>query len=141
MKFTDVPSWDEYFLSIAKVVSSRSKDPHRKVGSVLINEDKHIVSSGYNGHPAGYADDTINWDDRESVRESIIHAEANALLHCTTNTKNTTLYTTLSPCCNCLKHIAAAGVKKVVYSEEYKDINEVTKLAKSYNVTLLKHNT
>ena len=136
---SNYPSWDEYFLNIARVVSTRSKDKYRQVGSVLINEDKHIISTGYNGFLPGYPDETIDWDNREYVRNNIIHAELNTILHCHINTKNTIMYSTLSPCSNCLKHLAAAGVKKIVFLDEYRDFNEVKQLAESYHLLLIRH--
>jgi len=54
-------SWDEYFMAIAFVVAKRSKDPNTKVGACIVNEDKRIVGTGYNGMPNGCSDDDFPW--------------------------------------------------------------------------------
>ncbi len=113
------PSWDTYFIGMAKHVATRSPDEKRQVGCVLVNADRRIVGTGYNGTPSGFDDSAIDWqgDDKHSY---VIHAEVNALLH--TNglqTRGGTLYCTDSPCPDCAKLIASAGVSRVVYERHY----------------------
>lgn len=112
-------SWDSYFIEIAKVIATKSKDPHRKVGSVIVDKDNRIVSAGFNGFPSGYPDETVDWDNREWVRDWICHAEQNAILFARSSLVGCKLYTTLSPCCNCTKMAASAGIRTIVYKEEY----------------------
>lgn len=112
-------SWHKYFLDIAKVVSTKSKDPKRQVGAIIVDEDNRVVSTGFNGYPKSYPDETVDWSNREQVRQCIIHAEANAILYARISLKNCKLYTTLCPCLDCAKMAAAAGMKEIYYLEDY----------------------
>lgn len=134
-----VPNWDQYFLSIAEVVASRSKDPNTQVGAVLINEDKHIIGTGYNGFSPKTRETEEMWQ-RPQKYEKVIHAELNCLLHKTQSAKNSTLYITMSPCDECCKAIVAAGVKRVVYVDpKYISIQGAEFLLES-DVELIQHN-
>lgn len=115
--------WNEYFLQIAKTVASKSKDPKRQVGSIIVDRTNRIVSTGFNGMPPLYPDDEVDWTNREFVREYIVHAELNAILFAHRSLEGCSLYSTLSPCLNCLKSIAAVGITDVYYLEGYKDID------------------
>lgn len=121
------PTWDEYFMMIAEVVAVRSPDPKYKVGAVVVSEDKRILGTGYNGFIKGFDDSSVNWNHRETIRPLIIHAEMNAILYSKTNLTQATLYITISPCTECIKLIAASGIKDIVYKDDYKEINNVRK--------------
>jgi dCMP deaminase len=105
-------------MSIAKTVATASKDPSSKVGSVIISEDNRIISTGYNGFIAG-SNEHYTTFERPMKYHLTIHAEMNALLHSKQDLKNKILYTTLSPCDNCLKHILQTGIRTVYYDELY----------------------
>lgn len=120
-------TWDEYFLKIAETVSIRSPDPKHKVGAVIVSDDNRILGTGYNGFVSGFNDTSVDWDKRDLVRPHIIHAEMNAILYSKTNLSNTRLYVTMSPCMECIKLIAAAGIKKIIFQEPYKDLINVRK--------------
>ncbi len=107
-------NWDEYFLGIARAVSLRSKDPRTKVGCVIINSDKHIIATGYNGCPPGFPETPEMWNSEEK-HLYVIHAEMNALLHATTSVAGAHLYTTHHPCPDCVKAICTAGISKVYF--------------------------
>jgi dCMP deaminase len=112
------PSWPEYFMSIAEVVASRSPDPKTKVGSVLVKNNR-IASTGYNGAPAGF--NGTDWTT-ESKYQHVVHSELNCLLYAGIDkSQGATLYVTHSPCCECAKAIAAAGVSEVYYRTQYRD--------------------
>lgn len=132
----DVPNWDEYFLSLCEVIKKRSKDPIKQVGSVLVSNNNKIISTGYNGLKRG-SDDNIDWNDRELVHSLIIHAEMNSLLYADSKFDNTRLYSSLSPCKECLKLIACSGIKTIIYKEKHKDIISVEKICKFYNIELI----
>lgn len=122
------PSWDDYFLAIAQVVSTRADCTRRKVGAVLVDPQHRILATGYNGAPPGspgclegacprgqksfeehpaYTD----YDDCISV-----HAEANALLYADGwHSRGATLYSTDMPCRGCQKLIEGAGVAQVIW--------------------------
>ncbi len=117
MKPRAVPTWHEYFMAIAKAVATRSKDPHRQTGCVIVNPALRIIATGYNGAPSGAADDTLNWD-RPDKYDFMLHAELNALLHPVGYVNDATLYVTGPPCAECLKAVAAAGIEYVYWLDE-----------------------
>lgn len=135
----DRPDWDSYFMQIADVVKTRSPDTKTKVGAVLVSlKDKRIISCGYNGLKSGL-DDNIDWSDRELVHNVIIHAECNALLYAGSKFDDAIMYITLSPCKDCLKMLSAANIKKIVYKDEYRTIEEVKKLCDFLGIELKKY--
>lgn len=129
--------WNEYFMSVALVSSMRSKDPKRRVGAVIVDDDHKVLSIGYNGFPNHCKDSDFPWNDTPKSTESdedkvevkdfyVVHAELNAILNYKGETlKGTTIYTTLIPCNECIKAIIQAGIKKIIYrdyKESYKNI-------------------
>ena len=130
-------NWNTYFMQIANVISLKSKDK-KKVGAVLVSKsDNRIISTGYNGLPSGITDN-IDWNNRDLVHSMIIHAEMNCILYAETKYKNSILYSTLSPCKDCIKIIAAANITKVVYLEEHKDLELSKKLCNHFGIELIK---
>lgn len=120
-KNNERPSWDEYFLDIARAVSSRSDCERDKVGAVVV-KGRRIRATGYNGAPSGEEGcescprrtsecrPGSNYDNCVAV-----HAEANALLYCDReDLVGATLYVTRTPCYACSKLIRATGVERVV---------------------------
>ena len=106
--------WDTRFLNLADFVSTWSKDPSTKVGSVITDEYNRIVSVGYNGFPRGI-DDDARLKNREEKYKMIVHAEMNAILTAARDLSGCTIYTTpFLPCSNCATHIIQAGIKRVV---------------------------
>lgn len=131
------PSWDAYFLNFAEVAATRSPDPKTKVGAVLVRNN-HILATGYNGLIAG-KNENIDWTNRDYIYKRIIHAEMNCLLHAETSAMyGSILYVTHSPCCECIKLIAASQIKDVFFKEEYRDYEFVSYLAKELGVYLRK---
>jgi dCMP deaminase len=120
-------SWDEYFMGISVLSAKRSKDPSTQVGACIIDEDKKIVGTGYNGSPRGIDDKDFPWkregDFLETKYAYVCHAELNAILNSTKESlKNCTMYVALFPCNECAKAIIQSGIKKVVYlSDKYFD--------------------
>lgn len=118
------PSWDNYFLKMAMLVSERATCPRMHVGCVLV-KDRQILSTGYNGSIPGddHCDDVgCIVVDNHCVRT--IHAEINALLQCAShgvNTNGATAYITNMPCTNCAKALIAAGIKEIVIFSDYHD--------------------
>jgi len=124
-------SWDQYFLNIAEVVSTRSNCCRRHVGALLVS-DNRIISTGYNGTPKGYTDCNDGGCPRcnnsgvksgDGLEECLcVHAEANAIIQAAyygATVKGSTLYCTLEPCLSCSKLIINSGIKKIVYRESY----------------------
>lgn len=131
------PSWDEYFMLLAKLAATRSTCYSRPAGAVIAR-DKRVLSTGYNGAPPG----TWHCTDKgecywRQARHHVpgveprdlsraIHAEMNAIAHAARNgisIVGATLYTTLSPCMSCFKVLISAGIVKVFYEHIY-DFND-----------------
>ena len=121
-------SWDEYFMGIAVLSCERSKDPNTKVGACIVDENKKVVSIGYNGMPSGCDESQLSWNRGEGLDSKdlyVCHAEFNAILNTRNGTsalRGCTLYVTLFPCNECTKAIIQTGIKEVVYiSNKYED--------------------
>ena len=127
MKRQDYISWDEYFMGVALLAAQRSKDPSTQVGACIVDSEKRILSTGYNGFPHGCSDDDFPWNRDESLGETkyrfVVHAELNAILNASGKSlAGSTLYVGLFPCNECAKAIIQAGVKEVIYlSDKYND--------------------
>jgi dCMP deaminase len=106
--------WDVRLIELAKTISTWSKDPSTKVGAVIVDGDRRILSTGYNGFPKGIRDDE-RLENRDEKLEIIIHAEINAILFAQRNLNNSILYTyPLMPCSRCAAIVIQSGIKKVV---------------------------
>lgn len=123
--------WDEYFLLIAKAVSARADCRRRKVGAVVVDVEKRIASTGYNGaNPGGpsclagdcpRAFSTVvpgsSYDTGPGVCHAI-HGEMNAILFADRERlRGATLYITDEPCHGCAKHIRSTPISRVVWPE------------------------
>jgi len=127
-------SWNDYFLSIAAIVATRSDCVSRGVGAVLVR-DSSIIATGYNGSPKGIKNCSLGGCDRckdkllgkipsgEQLDKCICaHAEENTIAQAANNgisTKNSILYCTHLPCIQCSKLLIQAGIKKILYKEDY----------------------
>ena len=127
------PTWDEYFIKIAKLTSERSNCIKRKVGCIIV-KDNRILSLGYNGTPSkmkncyegGCQRCMEQYNNSEHISGKnldmcmCLHAEENAMLFVPKNElNNSVLYVTLMPCISCVKKIIQCGIKKVIYIEDY----------------------
>ncbi len=129
-KRQDYLSWDDYFMGVALLAAQRSKDPNTQVGACIVDSEKRILSTGYNGFPLGCSDDEFPWGRDKNSGETkypfVVHAELNAILN--SQGKNLTgakLYVALFPCNECAKAIIQSGIKEVVYlSDKYRDTPE-----------------
>lgn len=120
------PSVSAYFLNIAFQASLRGTCCRRKVGCVLVDKHQQIISTGYNGVASGLSHciDVPCPGSKMKSGEGLnlceaIHAEANALIHCTRPQDIETCYTTASPCINCLRMLLNTPCKQIVFSEAY----------------------
>jgi dCMP deaminase len=104
--------WDTRFIDLAKLVASWSKDPSTQVGAVIVDKDKGIVSTGFNGFPQGVDDEAT---DRDIKLLRTIHAEENALLFARRDVTGMTVYVTRPPCARCAAKLIQSGVSRVVY--------------------------
>lgn len=113
--------YDVAYLRMATEWAKLSHCNRRQVGALIVKE-RMIISDGYNGTPSGFENPCE--DDEGYTKWYVLHAEANAILKLANSTQScegATLYLTMSPCQNCSKLIHQAGIKRVVYIEEYKD--------------------
>lgn len=111
----NVTMWDDRFMGLARDIKQWSKDVGRKVGAVIVKDDKYVVSVGYNGLPAGSDDTLVNTDAKNALT---IHAEMNAILNSRTlsDIKGSTMYVAgMCPCIDCAKAIVQSGVSRVVF--------------------------
>lgn len=129
--------WDEYFMSIGLLISSRSPSTRLKVGAVIV-KDNRIISSGYNGYPSGCKHISIVRDNHE---QNTIHAEQNAISDAArrgTAVEGSIIYITHFPCINCCKYIISAGIKEIKYLDDYKNDELVPLLCGESGVVLKK---
>jgi dCMP deaminase len=131
-------SWDEYFMNIARVVSSRSTCDRKFVGAVIVR-DKTILSTGYNGSIRGMPHCTeVGHMMEDGHCVATIHAESNAILQAAKNgvaIDGASIYVTASPCWNCFKQVANAGIRRIVYGEFYRD-NRIFDVAQRLGIEL-----
>lgn len=133
-------SWEKYFMNIAIEVATRSTCDRKNVGAVIVRE-KTILSTGYNGSIKGLPHcDEVGCEmiDGHCVRTT--HAEANAIVQAAKNgvrIDSAEIFVTASPCYNCFKLIANAGIKKIYYYEFYRD-ERILEHAKKAKIQLLK---
>lgn len=125
------------YLKMALVWSTLSKSKRKKVGALVVKGNT-IISDGYNGTPTGFPNDCEDIDGK--THWYVLHAEANAILKTARSTQDisgSTLYVTLSPCRDCCKLIIQSGIKRVIYIEDYRDLDGI-KILKSAGIDILK---
>jgi dCMP deaminase len=113
-------NWDDYFMSMALLISSRSSCDRLHVGCVLV-KDTHVISVGYNGFLAGLPHESKVVGGHE---QATVHAEQNAIADCAKrgiSTIGATAYITHYPCINCFKILISAGIAEIKYHKEYKN--------------------
>lgn len=113
--------WTGRMMNVAREIASWSKDPEHKVGAVIMDQYHYIVSSGFNGFPAGVEDKYDNLPNISRIKSKIsIHAEANALLRAGERARGCTLFVTpFGPCISCASLIVQAGIANVIYERLY----------------------
>ncbi|MGK7930957.1 MAG: cytidine/deoxycytidylate deaminase family protein [Microcystaceae cyanobacterium] len=124
------PSWDEYFLMIAKLAATRSTCLAFPVGAVIV-KDRQVLATGYNGSPSGTVHCTTqgfcypgldSCDQSSNLPSRAVHAEANAIAQAAKHgisTQGAAIYVTLEPCLSCLKLIISAGIREVFYETSF----------------------
>ena len=112
--------FDSRYLEMAAIWAKNSYCKRRQVGALIV-KDRMIISDGYNGTPAGF--ENICEDENGVTKPYVLHAEANAISKVAksgNSSEGSTLYVTASPCLECAKLIIQAGIKRVVYRDEYR---------------------
>lgn len=126
------PSWDEYFMSITEQVSTRSTCLRRQIGAIIV-KDKRILATGYNGAPSGlrHCSEVGCLRERQNIssgeRHELcrgLHAEQNAIIQAALHgikIEGSILYSTHQPCILCSKMVINAGIREVIFRDEYPD--------------------
>ncbi|MBQ0087432.1 MAG: dCMP deaminase family protein [Bacteroidales bacterium] len=112
--------FDKSYLEMARVWARNSYCTRRQVGALIV-KDRMIISDGYNGTPAGF--ENVCEDENGVTKPYVLHAEANAITKVAKSSNSSlgaTMYVTASPCIECAKLIIQAGIRRVVYSEDYR---------------------
>jgi len=118
---------DKNFINIATEIAKASKCVSKQVGAVIV-KDGRILSTGYNGTPAGYENCCDHWkgeytpEHHEWSKTYEIHAEMNAIIWAARkgiSIEGATIYVTLEPCSECSKNLIASGIRRIVYAKEY----------------------
>jgi len=137
------PDWPEYFINVAKLVSTRSRDPSSKCGCVFTDSQYRIISTGYNGNFQGVDDTVFSWE-RPDKYFTVVHSEMNALIFAKRDLQGCYAFITGIPCSNCCKHMLQAGIVKIYYGNltpkmcDEKDAVIVRNLCSIKNVELIK---
>jgi len=146
MLMVERPTYDDYFMEMAHVVSKRSTCMRRKVGAILV-KDKHILSTGYNGAPKGlrHCSEVGCLREKRNIpsgeRHELcrgLHAEQNVIIQAAVfgvSIKGSTLYCTNTPCIVCVKMLINAGVIEILYSGDYPD-DLAKKMLKESNIKI-----
>ncbi len=139
MTVKDRVSWEQYFMNIAREVATRSTCDRKNVGAVIVR-DKAILSTGYNGSLRGLPHcDNVGHEMENGHCVRTIHAEANAIVQAARNgvrIEGAEIYVTASPCYNCFKMIANAGITKIYFGEFYRD-ERIKKHAAELEIALI----
>lgn len=129
IEIPDNPNWDEYFVAMARLASSRSKDPNTKIGSVIVGPHNEVVSTGYNSFPRGLVDDVPARLERPEKYKWFEHAERNSLYHAAlrgSSTAGCKMYLSCwVPCTDCARGIINSGIIEVILGQRNEDASRV----------------
>lgn len=122
---------DKRYLRMARIWAENSYCKRRQVGALIVR-GQSIISDGYNGTPSGF--ENVCEDEDYRTKPYVLHAEANAITKVAksnNSSEGATLYVTASPCIECAKLIIQAGIRRVVYSEDYHSSDGINLLKKA----------
>ena len=123
--------FDQRYLDMARIWAQNSYCQRRQVGALVVKQGM-IISDGYNGTPSGF--ENVCEDETGVTKPYVLHAEANAitkLARSSNNSDGSTIYITASPCIECAKLIIQAGIKRVVYGEKYRLMDDIELLQRA----------
>lgn len=142
------PSWDEYFIKMAELIGSRGTCDRVQVGSVIV-KNKRILSTGYNGAPAGlpHCDEigheiqTVTNEDGKQSNHCIrtAHAEMNAICNAArigVAIDGATIYCKMTPCYKCAQSIINSGIVRVVALKDYHGATRTKEIFKQADISL-----
>jgi dCMP deaminase len=123
--------FDIRYLQMARIWATNSYCKRRQVGALIV-KDRMVISDGYNGTPSGFENECE--DENDNTKPYVLHAEANAITKVAksnNSSEGATLYITASPCMECAKLIIQAGIVRVVYSDQYRNIEGIALLERA----------
>lgn len=114
--------WPIVFMTMAKTIASRSKDPSSQCGAVLVSPDNRVISTGFNGPPPQVVDSSVPWGERPEKYFWVFHAEEGAInfaldSHGSQSLQGATLYVTTRPCSRCVLRMIRVGIHTVIYDD------------------------
>ena len=112
------PSWIDYFLGLAKIVSQRSHDVHTQHGCIITDKQNRIIGVGYNGFPKGLDDKKLP-TNRPDKYKWMVHSEKNALANCVVRPDGGTAYVTGQCCNNCIISLWQEGIDTVYMIDDH----------------------
>ena len=130
-------SWDDYFTTLAFLISNRSSCERLQVGCVLV-KDTRVISVGYNGFISGYPHNSIVRNNHE---QATVLAEQNCITDCAKrgiNVEGSTAYITHYPCINCMKLLVSSGIKNIKYYNDYKNDTLIKEIFNGYDISKIK---
>ena len=107
--------WHARFIGLATHIAEWSKDPSTRVGAVIVDSERRVVSLGYNGLPRGVTDHAHILNNKELKLQVVKHAEENAILNSLLRPAGCTIYVTHHPCASCAGSIIQSGISRVVF--------------------------
>lgn len=136
-------SWNSYFFKLCYLVSERSPDAQTKHGAVIVDKENRIISTGYNGFPAGGPDSLLP-NLRPAKYPYMVHAEMNALISSRCDVRDFSIYVTGFPCKSCLLHLVSAGIRKIFcgrtgYQEDMESSHTRAVICLTYGVQTYVH--
>ena len=140
----NVATWDDTWMTMAKVIARRSKDPNSQVGAVLVNIHNHMIGAGYNGFPRGCPSNQLPWDregDPLNTKYMYVgHAEANCIDNADkSQIEGSKLYVSLFPCNQCAIRIIQNRISEVIYlSDKYHDTDGCIAARKMFDMAGIK---
>lgn len=134
-----VTKWDKRFMRLAREISTWGKDPSRKIGAIAVDSNRRILSTGYNGFPAGIEDSLNRLNDREEKYKYIVHAEKNCIYNACLNgisLKNASLYVWGLPVCSeCAKGVIQVGITNVYCGHDNNNDYHTSIWKESFSIT------
>jgi dCMP deaminase len=122
-------------IDMAAHVAKLSKDPSTKVGAVIFDPKRRIVSAGYNGFARGVKDTPERLSNRDIKYRMVLHAEKNAILFATAPLDGCTIAVTHPCCAQCAAQVIQSGIKHVLWPRPTQDF--MTRWCDDYELTML----
>ena len=112
-------------MSMAYLASMKSKDPSSRIGAIIVDENNHLISEGFNGFPRGVEDSEERYSNREIKYAMVSHGERNAIYAAANkgfSLKGCRIYTQGTPCCDCCKAIIQSGISEVIVDSRWEEM-------------------